>query len=74
MWANVGSRSGNGGRIVGLHSGDEFWRVSPDIYPPFKGVMTWHYLWWIEMKCHVVKVCEVDALGCSGMFLVEVHY
>ena len=78
VWRDV--RSQNGGRsrsgdvIVGLCDGNRIWRVSPDIYPPFKGVTTRHYLLWNRSESHVIEICETDPSGCSGVFLVEVHY
>ena len=41
------SGSGGRGRVIRLCDGDKDLRVSPDIYPPFKGVTTRHYLWWV---------------------------
>ena len=78
VWRDVRSwnrgRSGSGDMIVGLRDGNRIWRVSPDIYPPFKGVTTWHYLLWNRAESHVIEIHEVDLLGCSRVFLVEVHY
>ena len=68
----TGSRNGDG--IVGLHNGNKVWRVSPDIYPPFKGVTTQHYLLWNGMESHIIEICEMDPLGCSRVFPVEVCY
>ena len=76
MWGNIWSwsegRDGDRDRVVGFHCGEQIWRASPYIYPPFKGVMTWHYLLWIETECYVVELHEADPSGCSGVFPMEV--
>ena len=74
VWRDVRSRDGSQSGIVGLHEGNRVWRVSPDIYPPFKGVTTQHYLLWNGAESHVIEVCEMDLLRCSGVFPVEVCY
>ena len=44
VWRDVmsrdGGQSGSGDMIVRFCSGNRIMRVSPDIYPPFKGVTT----------------------------------
>ena len=78
VWRDVRSRnggwSGSGDVIVGLRDGNRIWRVSPDIYPPFKGVTTQHYLLWNRAESHVIEIHEADLSGCSGVFPVEVRY
>ena len=41
---------------VGFRDGNRIWRVSPDIYPPFKGVTTQHYLLWNRAESHVIEI------------------
>ena len=74
VWRDVRSRNGSQSRIVRLCEGNRVWRVSPDIYPPFKGVMPWHYLLWNRAESHVIEVHEMDLSGCSRVFPVEVCY
>ena len=78
VWRDVrsqnGGRSRSGDMIFRLRDGNRIWRVSPDIYPPFKGVTTRHYLLWNRAESHVIEIHEVDLSGCSGVFLVEVRY
>ena len=74
VWRDVRSWNGSRSGIVGLHEGNRVWRVSPDIYPPFKGVTTRHYLLWNRAESHVIEVHEMDPSGCSGVFPVEVRY
>ena len=69
-----GSRSGSGDMIVRFRSGNGILRVSPDIYPPFKGVMTQHYLLWNRAESHIVEIRKTDSSRCSRMFLVEIRY
>ena len=72
VWRDVRSQNGSRSGIVRLCEGN--WRVSPDIYPPFKGVTTRHYLLWNRVESHVIEVHEMDPSGCSRVFPVEVHY
>ena len=78
VWRDVTSRdggqSGSGDVIVGLRGGNRIRRVSPDIYPPFKGVMTQHYLLWNGAESHVIEIRKTDSSRCSRVFLVEVRY
>ena len=78
VWRDVmswdGGRSGSGAMIVGFRNGNRIVRVSPDIYPPFKGVTTQHYLLWNGAESHVIEIRKMDSSRCSGMFLVEVRY
>ena len=69
-----GGQSGSRAVIVGFRNGDRIARVSPDIYPLFKGVTTRHYLLWNGAESHVIEIRKTDSSRCSGMFLVEVHY
>ena len=74
VWRDIRSWNGSWSGIVGLHEGNRVWRVSPDIYPPFKGVTTWHYLLWNGAEDHVIEVRKTDPSRCSRVFLVEVCY
>ena len=47
-------------------------RVSPDIYPPFKGVTTRHFHSWT--KWEGIEVSSPDAASSSRMSLVELCY
>ena len=55
VWRDIRSRNGSQSGIVGLREGNRVWRVSPDIYPPFKGVTTRHYLLWNGVESHVCQ-------------------
>ena len=56
--------------IVGFHNGNRIVRVSPDIYPPFKGVMTRHYLLW-----NGAESCQGTSLAvCTPLYtLFTIH-
>src|SRR5882757_6881166 len=47
-------------------------RVSPDIYPPFKGVTTRHFHSWTKREG--IEVSSPDAASSSRMSLVELCY
>jgi hypothetical protein len=55
-------------------SGDRRWSwVSPDIYPPFKGVTSWHYKRW-SSKWDEVENCCSNVMSGSVMSPMEVYY